>query len=806
MEVEVEELLLRLHNTSGSTFTANSRRLRTLAHDEEARAQCIRDVMKDIETYAHVSVETKARCVDAFAKRADVCMHVCGSCGIRDLVDTYGQDPKDPTKWKEAIFNNGVVLDTGRVHENEVVVDHWLQVGQDAYTRLKACRDMEMLRPGPNGVGYEAVRVPRTKLHCLHEIEGRAYHVVKEAVLHDTALNCKKVKLCKRCGRGWDAQLTAKRATSSDDATNDDFEDLYATNAPPSSIAHGEDFGRLSGMQEKGIRVDVSTLERLLLAETRCHHIVYKVVAYGVQTDRKRLHGHSIVCPQKATEMEHKGFGKAALEAAYAAVRIVFVGPSGMQEKLERAALKIDDLRLRPDVIYNFMTLNHLLHNGPPVPAIDEIIQLIEEHSLAAHVKSHASFMDDTSIEESTAPSDIANVRSHAQMDELCLREDPEGDTAVTQGEDLPPEESEGDTAVGEGQDLEPSMVPIGLFELQPQEMDAVIKGIHRLVTVGEGVNTEDNPPVDNTAPDTTASAIHLQREDRLLSDYQGAADIIYKTWWCLLPLRRGFVKGKTIPDAKWRQLFLYYDNRFAHDHALLFHVANMMMRHAVNRAVNAKVKTSADAFQKFTDITQSPDFLQLLESARENPKGPEARQVVTTVIPFINLSASSVPWGSRERAAELSKLIADHRYAGPSSIFQSVAPDDVHNATGIRWSMPYTGEKKFPAEVTSEFLEALRGQTSKERTVEATDNSVSFAMDETSLQLLAAKNPIACALVFDHVIDNVRTNLIGLSSERLKDVAMEKRDQGSPSSPHLNPNSKPNTKPDRRYLWRSDM
>jgi hypothetical protein len=325
------------------------------------------------------------------------------------------------------------------------------------------------------------------------------------------------------------------------------------------------------------------------------------------------------------------------------------------------------------------------------------------------------------------------------------------------------------------------------------------------LVTVCEGVNTEDNPPVDNTAPDTNASAIHLQREDRLLSDYQGAADIIYKTWWCLMPLRRGFVKGKSIPDAKWRQLFLYYDNRFAHDHALLFHVANMMMRHAVNRAVTAKVKTSADAFQKFTDITQSPDFLQLLELARENPKGPEARQVVTSVIPFINLSASSVPWGSRERAAELSKLIADHRYAGPSSIFHSVAPDDVHNATGIRWSMPYLGENEFPAQVPDEFLKALRGQTSMERTANATDGSV-YAMDENSLQLLAAKNPIACALVFNHVIDNVRTNLIGLSSERLKDVAMEKRNQGSPSSPHLNPNSKPNTKPDRRYLWRSDM
>ncbi len=119
---------------------------------------------------------------------------------------------------------------------------------------------------------------------------------------------------------------------------------------------------------------------------------------------------------------------------------------------------------------------------------------------------------------------------------------------------------------------------------------------------------------------------------------------------------------------------------------------------------------------------------------------------------------------------------------------------------------MPYTGEKDFPAKVKPEFLAALRGQTFMERTAYATDGSVEFAMDEASLQLLAAKNPIACALVFNHLIDNVCTNLIGLSSKRLKDVAMEKRDQGSPSSPHLNPNSKPNTKPDRRYLWRSDM
>ena len=43
--------------------------------------------------------------------------------------------------------------------------------------------------------------------------------------------------------------------------------------------------------------------------------------------------------------------------------------------------------------------------------------------------------------------------------------------------------------------------------------------------------------------------------------------------------------------------------------------------------------------------------------------------------------------------------------------------------------------------------------------------------MDEASLQLLAAKNPIACAITFDHLVENVRTNLIGWSDGRLVDT-----------------------------------
>ncbi len=120
------------------------------------------------------------------------------------------------------------------------------------------------------------------------------------------------------------------------------------------------------------------------------------------------------------------------------------------------------------------------------------------------------------------------------------------------------------------------------------------------------------------------------------------------------MPLQRGFFKGKSIPDGKWRQVFLYFDNRFAHDLALLFHAANMLMRHAVNRAVSAKVMTRPEAFEKVKEILHDGDFLEKLDAARDDPKGPAAREVVSRVIGFINLSASSVSWGSHERAADV--------------------------------------------------------------------------------------------------------------------------------------------------------
>jgi hypothetical protein len=163
----IESLLLRVHDSSGSVITANSRRLRTLRDHPAAMAQCRLDVMEDIRKYAHVSLETKARCVKCFAQRADVLMRVCGACGIRDPFDTCEK----------------------KVEFGQIKSDHWLCAKQDAYDRLMRCQEIPLLAPGPNG-GYDTVRVTRMHFHNLFAIGDNAFHVIPEAVIDSKKLDC----------------------------------------------------------------------------------------------------------------------------------------------------------------------------------------------------------------------------------------------------------------------------------------------------------------------------------------------------------------------------------------------------------------------------------------------------------------------------------------------------------------------------------------------------------------------------------------------------------------------------------------
>ena len=107
-----------------------------------------------------------------------------------------------------------------------------------------------------------------------------------------------------------------------------------------------------------------------------------------------------------------------AIKAAFGAVRLVFVGPQCQQGQLEKAALKIWDLSLRPEVVHNFLQLDHHLHGGAEPPTLAQIRELLDAHGgIVEHMKTARRVTDEQAIdvELRSQPSDTAAVCLQAQ-------------------------------------------------------------------------------------------------------------------------------------------------------------------------------------------------------------------------------------------------------------------------------------------------------------------------------------------------------------------------------------------------------
>jgi hypothetical protein len=164
-------------------------------------------------------------------------------------------------------------------------------------------------------------------------------------------------------------------------------------------------------------------MEKLALARARVHVIIVKVIANGLTTLRRRLIGHAICFAQQPTNVLHQSFGEAALAAAFENLRVLFVDPSGRRGKLERSALQIPDLRLDAHVLFNALALEHALHGGAAPPTIARMLTLVEEHSVAKHLRETARLSADDSHDRALAGSDIAGVHAAARDAEEALDE-----------------------------------------------------------------------------------------------------------------------------------------------------------------------------------------------------------------------------------------------------------------------------------------------------------------------------------------------------------------------------------------------
>ena len=447
-------------------------------------------------------------------------------------------------------------------------------------------------------------------------------------------------------------------------------DDLYGTKAvaPKDSVPHGDDFGRHSVYESFDVDMKTSYLETLILADTRCYQITVKLVADGKER-RNQLRGNTIVFTHAPEGFAAATFGEQMISSAVAGLNFVMVGPSGFRGKLERSALLVPDVSVSPIVLWNNLQIRHQ-HQGRAAPPPVEVLESwVAQHSVEAHVKKSARFVDDAEgvgMENATEPSDVANVRDFASSE---AHRNQEGEAGAVR-----------DDAVLET----PTMETVGVMDDVGQGMDPVIRGIAKAVEQGsrragrerggggggggsDGDDDRDDDSDDDgrvdgevtadTAPNrdrggggndgghdgddgggvdckgTAARVVNVRRVNDPENDYNNAADTLYATWWPKFRLGSGLMKGKTIPKQKMRHMFLYFDNRYAHELPLMFHCANTVLRHAVNQSVGARVKSSKSAFADFMQTINDPRFVALLEEAKLNPKGPSARLVTKTII-----------------------------------------------------------------------------------------------------------------------------------------------------------------------------
>jgi hypothetical protein len=384
-------------------------------------------------------------------------------------------------------------------------------------------------------------------------------------------------------------------------------------------------------------RLPVATaLETQLLSSSYLHLFSVKVALTGAREEQHASSGshavassHTMYFPlsllsdnrrRVCTPWRNLNDAKDALFLAVRKVPLIFVGPDDRFDRLKRAALEAAQMQVRPKVVYTLIQLRRLVARIAEQLAPDTVGDLpvwepfeVEELEsvLTSAVISGAIRREDV-WRAPSAPDDAGTNCA----DVAGVRSDCGGAGAVTEGDSVA-----GCLDTGEG----------------PGD---VISAVCRLLRRGAG-------PLD---------------------DYNGQPAALLEAHFPLFPLGEGLPLGAKLSRERSRHLMLFYDCRFATDLGLVFSLADTTVRHLVNSKVSLLARKAPAALAKIEALIKDPTVDERLRRACLDPHGAEAIELLKQVLPFVNMSARSVPYTDARRRAFKGSIMAHQRCMGPSS------------------------------------------------------------------------------------------------------------------------------------------
>jgi hypothetical protein len=720
----------------------------------------------------------------------------------------------------------------------------WLSVKSDVIKRWKSLKCGVYIEHDDDEGEYERVVVTALDLRHVMRVGGHYFSLVAEAVATVSTGGARATDLatmfvCGHCMVGAPGSRKLRATAPELSLANRDRGRRYLPLRTVERV-----FDSLTGahrtLDKLRWRLPVaSVLERTMLATVYLHVMALKVADEGRAAGGRssgdggrshaRLSKHTMYFPISLVDAHDSARGcvpcvttedaVAALRIAVERVQLVFVGPDSKFDRLKRAALSMQQMRVCTEVVYTLIMLGHMRRTEKWVKELRIVSARLDKPGadlvdLRSRAVSHG--VDDAALERelrARSPGDsyadvlqrAVTVRVEALPGELrctdaslveVLDEALQcGSDGVSQtvagfiGRAAPNVSCRavGGDAAREASDCEVSDV-------------AQVRGRGR---APRGTGDDEEEPVagcrdaSNMAGDVIFGVARLlRRGTEALDDYRSQSTCLYGAYHDLFPTGEGLVEGKPLTREMYRHLMVFYDGRFAQDLPLVFNMADTITRHAVNRAVFVRARKSPGSLRKIEALMADPRTHERLLAACQEPRGAAAVQLLHDVMPFVNLSAQATPYTDASRTAFKGTLFGYNRWLGPAcrasphrclrvacgadgpvrADFLSAAPDDLRDLSTARDSLPFRKMFRWP-HVALERGPGLNVDALQQRA--ALIRSGEGEYSERARWLSVVRNPVAATLHFDRRVTLANRELLGLDATPCGSASFERSPKG---------------------------
>jgi hypothetical protein len=180
-------------------------------------------------------------------------------------------------------------------------------------------------------------------------------------------------------------------------------------------------------------------------------------------------------------------------------------------------------------------------------------------------------------------------------------------------------------------------------------------------------------------------------------------------------------------------------------------------------KEMSAKIKKNPLAFEEFAKMIDSDEFKQLILLAARDPTSAAAKQVLSKVLPILSFGTKRSVVGCPTDTLPLLHAMAMSKRYNAGCTFLTITPNDVNSPQSLCLALGSNDNSSFLSVVTPNFFEALRRGDAVFSERSASDaGTILFPIDYKARVKAASQNPVAVALKFQRLVENVLSVLIG--------------------------------------------